>query len=79
MEKLIENPPVGVSCAADSDVLPEAQVLHLVFNPILLPVPGTFGLVGFDAADVVRRALHESHDQTVGLFLEEEEEQLIVF
>lgn len=69
MEKLIEGPPVGVSCPADSDVLPQAQVLHLVFDPVVLPVPGTFALVGFDAADVVRGALHQRLDQTVSLFL----------
>lgn len=40
-----------------------------MFHPVLLPVPGTFGLVGFDAADVVGGALHQSLDQTVGLYL----------
>lgn len=38
-------------------------------DPVLLPVPGTFGLVGFDTADVVRGALHQGLDQTVSLFL----------
>lgn len=38
-------------------------------DPVLLPIPGTFGLIGFDAADVVGGALHQSLDQTVSLFL----------
>lgn len=70
MEELPENPPVGVPGPADPDVLAEAQVLHLVLHPVLLPVAGALGLVGFDAADVVRRALHQGLDQSVGLFLQ---------
>lgn len=38
-------------------------------DPVFLPVPGTFGLVGFDAADIVGGALHQSLDQAVRLFL----------
>lgn len=48
-----------------------------MFDPVVLPVPRTLGFVGFDAADVVRGAFHQSLDQTVRLFLEEEKEQLI--
>ena len=69
MQELVEGSAVGVSCPADPDVLTEAQVLHLVSDPVLLPVPRTFGLIGFDAADVVGGALHQGLDQTVGLFL----------
>lgn len=42
----------------------------MVLDPILLPVPGPLCLVGLNAADVVRGALHQSLDQGVGLFLE---------
>ena len=69
MQELVEGSSVGVSGSTDSDVLSETQVLHLVSDPVLLPVSGAFGLVGFDAADVVGGALHQGLDQAVGLFL----------
>lgn len=69
MQELVERSSVGVSGPTDPDVLPEPQVLHLVPDPGLLPVSRPFGLVGFDAADVVGGALHQGLDQTVGLFL----------
>lgn len=69
MQELAEDSAVGVACSTDSDVLSKAQVLHLVSDPVLLPVTGTLGLIGFDAADVVRGALHQGLDQTVSLSL----------
>lgn len=47
----------------------------MVSDPVVLPVPGPLGLVGFDAADVVRGALHQSLDEAVGLFLKGGREQ----
>lgn len=37
--------------------------------PALLPVPRFLSLIGFDAADVVRRTLHQFGDEVVSLFL----------
>lgn len=71
VQELVEDAAVSVSSPADPDVLPQAQVLHLVPDPGLLPVSRPLGLVGFDAPDVMGRALHQGLDQTVGLFLEE--------
>lgn len=69
MQELAEDSAVGVSSSTNSDVLPKAQVLYLMSDTILLPVPGTLGLIGFDAADVVRGALHQGLDQSVSLSL----------
>ena len=38
-------------------------------SPVLLPVTGPLGLVGFDAADVVGCAFHQRGHQVIGLFL----------
>lgn len=73
VQELVEDSSVGVSSPTDSDVLSQAQILHLVSNSALLPVPGLFGLVGFNAADVMGGALHQGLDQTVGLFLNRKE------
>lgn len=71
VQELVEDAAVSVSGPADPDVLPQAQVLHLVPDPGLLPVSGPLGLIGLNAPDVMGRALHQGLDQTVGLFLEE--------
>lgn len=39
--------------------------------PTFLPVSGLFGLIWFDAADVVWRAFHQCAHQIVGLFLKD--------
>lgn len=70
VQKLVEDSSVGISSSTDSDILPEPQVLHLMPDSVLFPVSGSFGLVGFDAADVVGGALHQGLDQTICLFLE---------
>lgn len=69
LQELSEDTAEGVSGPADPDVLSQPQVLHLVLDPALLPVARSLGLVGFDAADVVRGALHQSLHQVIGLFL----------
>lgn len=58
VQELVEDSSVGVTSAADSDVLSETQVLHLVSDTVLLPVPGLFGLIGFNTAYIVGGALH---------------------
>jgi hypothetical protein len=47
----------------------------VVSSPAFLPVPGTLGLVRFDAADVVGCALLQRGHQVVGLFLRQRESQ----
>lgn len=76
MQELVEDSSVGVSSPTNSDVLSEAQILHLVSNSALLPVPGLFGLIGFNAADVMGGAFHQGLDQTVGLFLNRRRKEL---
>lgn len=44
-------------------------------SPVLLPVSGPLGLVGFDAADVVGCAPHQCGHQVVGLFLRQKRRQ----
>lgn len=46
-----------------------------VSSPALLPVPGPLGLIGFDAADIVGRALLQRGHQVIGLFLRQRERQ----
>lgn len=70
LQELIEDSSVSISSSTNSDVLSQAQVLHLVSDPVLLPVPGAFGFIGLDAADVVGGALHQGLHQTISLFLE---------
>lgn len=44
-------------------------------SPVLLPVSGPLGLVGFDAADVVGCAPHQRGHQVIGLFLRQKRRQ----
>lgn len=69
LEKLAEGPSEGETSAAHADVLPQSQVLYLVLDTALLPIPRLLGLVGLDAADVVGGALHQTLHQVIGLFL----------
>ena len=50
-----------------------ALVLNIV--PVIFPVMGSLGLVGFDAANVVRSTLHQLPHQLIGLSLEERRER----
>ena len=54
-----------------------AHLNALVLNtvPVIFPVMGSLGLVGFDAANVVRSTLHQLPHQLIGLSLEERRER----
>lgn len=47
----------------------------VIISPVLFPVPGPLGLIGFDAADVVGCALLKRGHQVIGLFLRQRERQ----
>ena len=66
-EELLEDPPVGESRPANPDVLLQPEVVDLVLDPVVLPVPRPLRLARLDAADVVRGALHERAHQCICL------------
>ena len=71
LQKLLERPPVGKPCSSYTNVLLEPEILNLMFDSVSFPVMRFFGLIWFDAADVMWSTLHQFVYQLVGLSLKQ--------
>ena len=71
LKKLLERPPVGKTCSSYTNVLLEPEIFHLMFNSVTFPVMRFFGLIWFNAADVMWSTLHQFVYQLIGLSLKQ--------
>ena len=71
LKKLLERPPVGKTCSSYTNVLLEPKIFHLMFNSVTFPVMRFFGLIWFNAADVMWSTLHQFVYQFIGLSLKQ--------
>ena len=71
LKKLLERPPVGKTCSSYTNVLLQPEILHLMFNSVTFPVVRFFGLIWFNAADVMWSTLHQFVHQLIGLSLKQ--------
>ena len=71
LKKLLERPPVGKTCSSYTNVLLKPEILHLMFDSVAFPVMRFFGLIWFNAADVMRSTLHQFVHQLIGLSLKQ--------
>ena len=70
-KKLLERPPVGKTCSSYTNVLLEPKIFHLMFDSVAFPVMRFFGLIWFNAADVMWSTLHQFVYQLIGLSLKQ--------
>ena len=71
LKKLLERPPVGKTCSSHTNVLLEPKIFHLMFDSVAFPVMRFFGLIWFNAADVMWSTLHQFVNQLIGLSLKQ--------
>jgi len=71
LKKLLERPPVGKTCSSYTNVLLEPKIFHLMFDSVAFPVRRFFGLIWFNAADVMWGTLHQFVYQLIGLSLKQ--------
>ena len=70
LQKFLKGTSVSKSGSSNANIFLQSQVLHLMLDLFFVPISRLFGLIGFNASDVMGIAFHQRFDQFVGLRLD---------